>query len=108
MNPQDGPEHGGIGHVPVLASRRVAEGGRVTRVEPDTTVRGRLVKVFLPALALGHPVAGFHLLPLDRGGGVGLHWFAVGGMCERRRVGSGNADFMGYIDAKLSEAGCYG
>jgi opacity protein-like surface antigen len=27
---------------------------------------------------------------------------------QRDRVGSGNADLMGYIDGKLSEAGCYG
>ena len=27
---------------------------------------------------------------------------------QRNRVGSGNADLMGYIDSKLSEAGCYG
>jgi hypothetical protein len=26
---------------------------------------------------------------------------------QRARVGSGNADLMSYIDAKLSEAGCY-
>jgi hypothetical protein len=27
---------------------------------------------------------------------------------QRNRAGSGNADLMGYIDAKLSAAGCYG
>jgi hypothetical protein len=27
---------------------------------------------------------------------------------QRNRVGSGNADLMDYIDAKLSDAGCYG
>jgi opacity protein-like surface antigen len=27
---------------------------------------------------------------------------------QRDRVGTGNADLMGYIDGKLSEAGCYG
>jgi outer membrane biogenesis lipoprotein LolB len=26
---------------------------------------------------------------------------------QRNRTGDGNADLMGYIDAKLSEAGCY-
>jgi hypothetical protein len=26
---------------------------------------------------------------------------------QRARVGSGNADLMDYVDAKLSEAGCY-
>jgi hypothetical protein len=27
---------------------------------------------------------------------------------QRDRVGTGNADLMGYIDSKLSEVGCYG
>ena len=38
MNPQDGFDDGGIGRVPMLALRRVAEGGWVIGVEPDTTV----------------------------------------------------------------------
>jgi hypothetical protein len=50
VNPQDGPEDGGIGHAPVLALRRGNDGGWVIGVEPDTTVRGRLVMVLLPAL----------------------------------------------------------
>jgi hypothetical protein len=41
-NREEGSDDGRIGHVPVLARRPVAEGARVTGVEPSTSVDARL------------------------------------------------------------------
>ena len=60
-NLQDDPEESGIARVPVLALPRVAEGGRVKRVEPSTTVGGLLVAVLGPALADCLPMPTFDL-----------------------------------------------
>jgi len=70
-------------YVPELALRRVAEGGWVIGVAPNTTVRGRLVMVLFPALTLRNPMAGFQFLPFDLGGAVGLRDLAVGGVHKR-------------------------
>ena len=40
LNPRDGLDDAGVGHVPVLALRKVAEDGWVKWVEPSTTVGG--------------------------------------------------------------------
>jgi hypothetical protein len=53
-NLQDGPEQSGIGRIAVLALARVAEGGRVIGVEPNTTVGGLLVDA---RWAMTHPLA---------------------------------------------------
>jgi len=50
---------------------RVAEGGRVIGVEPNTTV-GLLVDVLGPALADRPPMPGLDLRPLDLDAGIGL------------------------------------
>jgi hypothetical protein len=48
---------------------RVAEGGRVIGVEPNTTVGGLLVDVLGPALADRPPMPSLDLRPLDLDGG---------------------------------------
>ena len=82
-NPQDDPEQSRIGRVAVLALARVAEGGRVIRVEPNTIVGEGLMEVLGPAHADRLPVPRLDLRPLDLDGGVSLHDLAVVGMCER-------------------------
>jgi hypothetical protein len=57
----------------MLAPSRVAEGGRVEGVEPDTTVRGRLVEVLFPALTDRLPMSVLDLLPPNLGGGISLN-----------------------------------
>jgi hypothetical protein len=69
--------------VTVLALARVAEGGRVIGVEPNTTVGGLLVEVLGPALADSPPMPSLDFRPLDLDAGVGLQDLAVVGMCER-------------------------
>jgi hypothetical protein len=82
-NLQDGPEESGIARVTVLALARVAEGGRVIGVEPNTTVGGLLVDVLGPALADPPPMPSLDLRPMDLDGGIGLQNLAVVGVCER-------------------------
>jgi hypothetical protein len=67
----------------MLALPRVAEGGRVIGVEPNTMVGGLLVDVLGPALADRPPMPSLDLRPLDLDGGVGLQNRAVVGMRER-------------------------
>ena len=83
VNPQDGPDDGGIDYVPVLARRPVAEGGRIQRVEPSTRVDAWLVDVFAAALADSPPVPLLDLLPLGLEARVGRHDRASNGMRER-------------------------
>jgi hypothetical protein len=64
-NLQDGPEESGIGRAPVLALPRVAEGGRVRRVEPSTTVGGLLVAMLGTAHAVCLPMSSIDVRPLD-------------------------------------------
>ena len=56
----------------VLALARVAEGGRVIGVEPNTTVGKLLVDVLGPALADRPPMPSLYLRPIDLRGGIGL------------------------------------
>jgi hypothetical protein len=69
-NLQDGPEESRIARVTVLALTRVAEGGRVIGVEPNTTV-GLLVVVLGPALADRPPMSVLKLARFDPNGGIG-------------------------------------
>ena len=66
-NLQDGFEENGIARIAVLALPRVAEGGRVVRVEPNTTLGELLVDVLGPALADRR--RSLDLQPLDPDGG---------------------------------------
>jgi hypothetical protein len=60
----------GIARVTVLALARVAEGGRVIGVEPNT-VGDRLVEILAPTHADRPPVSALKLAPFDRNGGIG-------------------------------------
>jgi hypothetical protein len=70
-NPQDGPEQSRIGRIAVLALARVAEGGRVVGVEPNTIVGEGRIEILGPAHAASLPVPRLDLRPLDLDGGIG-------------------------------------
>jgi hypothetical protein len=78
---QDDPEQSGIFRIAVLALARVAEGGRVVGVEPNTILGGVLADVLGPPLADRPPMTSLDLRPLDLDVGVGLQDLAVIGMC---------------------------
>jgi hypothetical protein len=79
-NLQDDPEESRIDRGTVLALARVAEGGRVVGVEPNTTV-GLLVDVLGPALADRPPMPSLDLRPRD------LELVAVGAQDAEAHVG---------------------
>jgi hypothetical protein len=69
-DPQEDPEHGGIGLWGELALRHVAAGLRIERVEPNTVVEGRFVGVLDPAYAACFPNPRANLRPRDLDAGI--------------------------------------
>jgi hypothetical protein len=67
-NLQDGPEESRIARVTVLALARVAKGGRVIGVEPNTTVGGLLVDVLDTRTDRPSANTSLDLRPLDLDG----------------------------------------